>query len=221
MNTTTITEDLALVYGVMLGDGCLSKVGKYHYFIDVCGHVSDDLPFLKKVQLIMEKYRGKSIPIKKRIKYGKIEMNFCDKRLFLLFRNLGFPIGKKGIYLSIPLVIPKRSMKFIVQGYFATDGCLVIANNHGISYPRIEFASISKKLLQQVLDYLRSIGMTGNLYLTKSYENHWNDFYRIQFNGKNNLKLFIKKIGFANPKHIVKFQKWKRNGGGEIRTHDL
>jgi len=212
LQTSTLDKDIALIYGTMLGDGCLSRVGKHHYFLEICGNIKDDLHFLKKIKSKLEKIRGKRIKIKKRLSLGKLEMSFSDKKTFLLFKNLGFPVGKKGTKVRIPDKFPLNLYKFIVQGYFATDGCLVITNNNGTLYPRIEFSSISKPLLKQILNYLNNIGMKGKLYLSHRYSNHWNDLYRIQFNGKKNLNVFLEKIGFVNTKHLKKYRKWKSAG---------
>ncbi len=211
-----VDKDLALLYGILLGDGCISKVGKNHHFVEICGHLEDDLPFLNNIKPIVERIRSKKVRIKKRPSQGKLEMGFCDKKMFLLFKNIGFPVGKKGKKLKISSFFGEKYYREIIKGYFATDGCLVLTNNNGIIYPRIEFSSISKVLLKQVLDYLKKEGIQGSLYVSHKYENNWNNLYRIQFNGKNNLEKFIEKIGFTNPKHKKKYEKWKKNGGAEI-----
>jgi len=217
------SKKLALIYGVLLGDGCLSKVGKKHYFIHVCGSIKDDYRFFKKVVApILEHFTNKKIRIKKRIKQRMLQILFSDKKLFKFLNNIGFPVGKKGTQLKIPKYFDTKYLKYIIQGYFATDGSLVITNNNGIAYPRIEFSSISKPLLLQVLNHLRNIGMNGNCYISKIYTNkRYCTSYRIQFNGKDNLEKFIEMIGFVNPKHPEKYKKWKNNAAGGIRNHDL
>ena len=150
-----------------------------------------------------------------KIAIRRSEEALCQAQKVYCLKNIGFPVGKKGIKVKIPKEFPLKFYKYIIQGYFATDGCLVITNNNRTLYPRIEFSSISRQLLKQVLDYLNSTGMKGNLYLSHRYSNHWNDLYRIQFNGKNNLEVFLEKIGFVNPKHIEKYKKWK-DAGSEI-----
>jgi len=207
-------KKIALIYGTLLGDGCLSKVGKAS-FISITCNVYSDIPFIIFIHPILEEIRGKPIKIHKRPKYGKVEINFSDIKMFNYFNNLGFPIGKKGPNITIPTHFSSL-MKYIVQGYFATDGCLVITNNNGIPYPRIEFASISKNLLSQVKEFLNSLGIKGNVYLSKKYTNGWNSLYRLQLNGKNNLDKFYRKVGFVNPKHQEKFKKFKKSGDGVI-----
>jgi hypothetical protein len=198
-----INENLALVYGTMLGDGCLSKNGRGYFVVITCD-LNSDMEFMKYILSLLEQIRGKNIKLHKKPKYGVVEINFSDKKLFNMIKELGFPIGKKGINISIPPLFSKY-MKQIIQGYFATDGSLVLTNNNGILYPRIEFSGISKPLLSQVKKYLDEIGISGNIYLSKKYKNTWNNLYRLQINGKKKLKLFENTIGFVNPKHKKRF----------------
>jgi hypothetical protein len=203
-------KEFALVYGAMLGDGCLSRVGKYHYFVELCGNLKEDFQFLNNMNCILSKLRGKSIRIKKRLDQNKAELSCSSKKLFSIFESYDFPVGKKGPDLKITNKLDSFLYKEIIQGYFATDGCLVLANNNGIMYPRIEFSSISQSLLKQVLSFLLNIGMKGKLYVSHKYKNQWHDLYRIQFNGMNNLNIFVDCIGFVNPKHIQKLKKYRK-----------
>ena len=133
-----------------------------------------------------------------------------DKKLFELIHSYDFPIGKKGQKLLIPRFFYEKGLvKYAVQGFMATDGSLVLTKNPNKFYPRIESVVIHKNFLKQVYDYLISIGLNGAYYLAKSKPDpRWKicqDKYRFQFNGKNNLLLFEKLIGFINPKHKKKF----------------
>ena len=192
------SENFDLIYGIMLGDGCLSKIGRAH-FISISSDLHTDLPFVEKYVPILEGLRGKKVPFYLRKKCGKIEVIFSDKKLFGAFEKAGFPIGKKGKELLIPNNV--TSLRNIVRGYFATDGCLVLTNNNNTLYPRLEFSSISHGLLLQVKDYLDSIGIVGKIYVSKRYTNGWKTLYRLQINGKKKMFLFDQKIGFINPKH--------------------
>ena len=40
-----INKNFAVLYGVMLGDGCLSLVHKMKKFISITGNKLDDIPF--------------------------------------------------------------------------------------------------------------------------------------------------------------------------------
>ena len=195
-------SDTAILYGVLLGDGCLSAVNNGRFLVITC-NIHSDIPLIQKVLDIIQVKTGKRPKPKTRTKYGTIEINFSNKSLFREFVDMGFPIGRKGVSLDIPSTM-KDNMIDVINGYFATDGCLTIVNNNRIRYPRIEFASISKRLLEQVRDYLSSQGIKGNIYLSKKYL-YYNPLCRLQINGKKYLRLFSMKIGFLNPKHEQRY----------------
>src|SRR3989344_6041091 len=132
-----IDKDVALLYGVLLGDGCLSKCGN-KYFICITGNRLDDIPFYEEVlSPLLFKFRGKPTKIKSNSKQNRIDFNFSDKKLFYELHNLGFPIGKKGPLITIPKIFYKKKLiKYIVQGIMATDGCLCLTNNPNKFYPR-------------------------------------------------------------------------------------
>lgn len=205
-------EKFALLYGIMLGDGCLSLVNGKSKFISITGSLDDDLPFYKEViSLLLNEFMGKDTNIKFRKDCRAIEFNFTDKNLFELIASNGFPIGKKGPNLIIPEVFyEEKLLKYIVQGFFATDGSLVLTKNPNKFYPRIESQVIHGKLLNQIVDYLKKIGMKGSFYEAKRKKFYFGkdshqEQYRFQFNGKKNLLFFNENIGFVNPKHAIKY----------------
>ena len=114
----------------------------------------------------------------------------------------------------------------MIRGFFATDGSLVLTDNNGTLYPRVEANGIAKILIREINDYLNSVGIKSNLYLAKrrvqtTYPNN-QEQYRIQINGKHNLKKFIKEIGFVNPKQIERLKYYyEKTGSTEDRTRDL
>ena len=209
---TFIDKDFALFYGIMLGDGCLSLVYGRKKFISITGSSDDDLPFFREVlHPLLKKFRGKDTKIKFKKNYRAIEFNFTDKNLFDIMESVGFQVGKKGPNIKIPEIFYKKGLvKYVVQGFFATDGSLVLTKNPNKYYPRIESQAICKNLLKQIHNYLSTIGMNGKFYKkTFRLDPRWKiqqDRYSFQFNGKENLLLFEKLIGFSNPKHNKRFE---------------
>jgi hypothetical protein len=225
INSLNDEQKFALFYGVMLGDGCLSycktkrESGKIRELFIVCitGGLREDRAFFENVLVpLLKSFGRKSVTIKERKDYGAIEINFPDKILFDRIKSYNFPVGKKGPYLAIPKYFyDKNLLKFIVAGFIATDGSLVLTKNPNKYYPRIEANSISKTLIEQIHAFLVSIGMNGAFYLAKrkKFSSNFNsnfEPYRIQFNGLKNLLLFHDSIGFANPKYEEKFMKFMK-----------
>lgn len=203
----------------MLGDGCLSycetkrKSGKIRELFIICitGSLRDDRTFFENILVPLFKSFGrKSVTIKERKYCGAIEINFLDKNLFDRIKSYGFPVGKKGPSIFIPKYFYNNNLvKYVVAGFMATDGSLVLTKNPNKYYPRVEANSISKTLIEQIHEFLVSMGMNGAFYLAKrkNVNSLYNvqQQYRFQFNGLKNLLLFQETIGFANPKYEEKF----------------
>ena len=216
-----VDKDFALLYGIMLGDGCLSLVNRKDRkaqtkFISITGSSIDDLPFFENiVHPLLKKFRGRDTKIKFRKDCKAIDYNFSDYKLFDIISSFGFPVGKKGDKLFIPKIFYDLNLvTYVISGFFATDGSLVLTKNPNKYYPRLEIHVISKGLLEEIFIYLKSLGLKGALYKCKrltvslgSYRNI-HQKYRIQINGLQNLILFEKKIGFVNPKYKEKFMKF-------------
>lgn len=207
-----LNKDVALFYGIMLGDGCLSLVKGKKKYISITGSSIDDVPFFEEIlSPILKKLRGKETKIKFRKNCNAIDFNFADHKLFDYIHSLGFPIGKKGPKISIPQIFYDNNLiKYVTQGFFATDGSIVLTKNPNKFYPRIEAHAIAKELIIQTHNYLVKEGMKGHFYECKrnKKEFRWKtqqQKYRFQFNGKENLILFNNIIGFVNPKQKKKF----------------
>jgi hypothetical protein len=214
-------EKFAFLFGIMLGDGCLSeyvtKEGRRRFAVCITGDYYSDKALYKSVLSPLLKSLGrKSVSIKERPKNGTLELNFPDKNLLEKIQKVGFPVGKKGTDISIPkYFFDKGLVVFVIKGFFATDGSLVLTKNPNKFYPRLEGHGISKNLISQIKDYLVNFGLEGAFYKCKRKKKdlRWktaHQQYRFQFNGKKNLLLFEKIIGFMNPKHKKRFDSFMR-----------
>ena len=218
INSLNDEEKFALFYGIMLGDGCLSyyriKGEREKFAVVITGSSLDDQDFFEKILASLLKSFGRtSFNIKKRRDCNAIEINFIDRMLFRKINSYGFPIGKKGPNIIIPKYFYDNNLvRYVVAGFMATDGSLVLTKNPNKYYPRIEGNGISKNLIKQIHDYFSLIGMKGAFYLAKrkvsnlSFNIHQQ--YRFQFNGHQNLKIFENKIGFVNPKYQAKLKQF-------------
>lgn len=208
-----MNRNFALLYGIMLGDGCLSLVYGRKKYISITGSMVDDVPFFEKIITpIIKQMIRKDIPIKFR-KYKKaIDLNFVHHALFDYIHSFDFPFGKKGNKLLIPKIFyEKNFVKYVIRGFFATDGSLVLTDNNGTLYPRVEANGIAKNLIKQISNFLNANGINCKFYQSKrkfGYPPNHQQPYRLQMNGKKNLRKFIKKIGFVNPKQIEKLNRF-------------
>jgi hypothetical protein len=193
-----------LILGALLGDGCLSR-----YSIILTGNVEDDEKFITEIMKPkFEKRFGCKAKVYRQPKYGKLDLRINSKKIFLtVIKKWNLTRQKSGKkYIPLKFLCDKKLMRNIISGFFATDGSLVITNNNGYDYPRIEFQNISKKLLTQTRNFLsKSIGLDGGgLYIMKRKS----VVYRLQYNGIENLLKFRKEIGFINPKQQIKFEEF-------------
>ncbi len=214
-----IDKDLALLYGILAGDGCLSKVRRknrknsFSYFVGITCNKYCDQHFVDKIVLpLLEKIRGRKTNIRTYSGDGTIRILFCDKKLYSFLRKLGFPNGVKGNKIIIPKVFYKKKLvKYAIQGYFATDGCFCLTKNPKKYYPRIESRSTNLRLLQQIHKFLNKLGLNGHYYsVGKNIKRGKNEMPvgRFQFNGNKNLELFRENIGFVNYKHELRYNKF-------------
>ncbi len=215
-----IDKDFGLLYGILMGDGCIGKYkykefrNKYNYNISIICNLLDDIPFFNEIvgPLIL-RLTGRKIKYRYRKDYNCITYNFCNKELFYKLENTGFPVGKKGPNMIIPNIFFKNNLiKQVVQGFFSTDGSLVLTKNPNKYYPRLESQAIHKFLMLQIHEYLSKTGMKGHFYKCKSKPDPRfkmvQQKYKFQFNGNENLLIFKDKVGFVNPKHQERFKKF-------------
>ncbi len=198
----------SLLYGAMLGDG---SVGKYssQYKITITGHSIDDKDFLiLGIKPILEKLFKKPIHLNFRKDSSALDLIIYSKEVFeYMTKKWNYPAGrKKNISISKSLVQDKKIMRNVISGFFATDGSMVITNNNGIFYPRVEFGNKSTTILIQIRNFLSQFGIKGGLYI--SHKHPTGNVYRLQYNGKKNTLKFWKIIGFINPKHKRKFEEF-------------
>jgi len=211
--TLKINRNFALLYGIMLGDGCLSSFNKRKYLV-IAGSMADDKPFFENIiKPIISSLVNKNPPIIYRPSKGAIYLNFVNKALFDFIADFGFPVGKKGDRLFIPEILYKKNLvKYLVKGFFATDGSLVLTDNCGVLYPRVEANGVAIRLIKEIGAFLNSKDINCNVYEAKRIKQsgfvNRNTQYRLQINGRKNLNKFVKTIGFINPKQIEKLNRY-------------
>ncbi len=121
-----------------------------------------------------------------------------------LIDNVGMATAPKGDRARIPgFYIDSVHVLDVLRGCFDTDGSVVLANNNGILYPRIEIKICQSPMQNQIIKILKSNGFRFGVY------DLGNGHVRIQMNGKKQLRKWSNEIGFSNPKHYRKAEKIK------------
>lgn len=205
---------LSELLGIMVGDGCLSKTGRAHY-IYISGHKIDDFEYHNKItrNLFLSLF-NKEIKINYRKNENALFIRFSDKNIFYFFNYLEIPIGRKYNLIKIPSIckINKQFFYNLIRGLFDTDGCIIFSKQHKNFhyYPRLELTSKSKSLLFEILSNLEKLGFYGSI-------SKKGNCFRLELPGFKNLDLWLKKIGFNNPKIHDKIKKWRPGPGSNRR----
>lgn len=214
-----LTEDLAYICGVLIGDGHLGfRKEKKDYFIKCVGHPDDEKGLYDDIIAPAFK-RVFGIEIKPKLYDNKTTYGFqiYSKSLLTFFSEfVGLPIGKKSDIIRIPDIIKKsdRMTRAFVRGYADTDFCLTLKKRYRDKpyYPVILGVSKSKEMMKEVANYLEINGFNVSRDFDRKYYDHRVNkqtiTHRLQLYGHSQLILWMKEIGFSSPKHIKKYDKW-------------
>ena len=194
-------------YGILLGDGWLSKLkykNKIIYLIGISGNKNLDREFhLYCKNAIFTLFKRK--PYLKELKNcnGR-ELLFSHKELHKFLSDyLGFPIGlKKNLQIKEDIFNKGYcKVKYIIRGIFDTDGCFYFdktpANK---SYPCISITMKEPLLMGQLYSILTKNGFKVYHYKSEKIE-------KLFLKGSKQLRKWMNEIGSSNP---YKLQRMKR-----------
>lgn len=203
------TSRFAEFIGILLGDGSIGvykcKAGdkiKTQHRLQITLNSVDDKEYIQYVSNLITELFG-IIP-KTLQRAGKT----FDIRVFrrdvikFLINDVGMKLAPKKHRAEIPKIyINSPYESDVLRGCFDTDGSVVLTNNNGTLYPRLEIKVCSSPMQNQIIDILKRKGFNFGTYQIDA------DEVRIQLNGKKQLKKWLSEIGFSNPKHLRKAHK--------------
>ncbi|MBR9693185.1 hypothetical protein GOV07_04640 [Candidatus Woesearchaeota archaeon] len=203
-----LNEDVAEETGIHVGDGSMNiyaSSGNGACYTLAC-HERDDREYIDSFVLpLIKKIYGKT-PKPRNWSEGTYGFRFCSKEIILFKHNiLGLPLGRKD-NISVPkqILSNKQLMFAFLRGLFDTDGCVPLWRTNGALYPRIQFVSISRRLTDQVAEFLRSEGFRVTFWVHTTPKKNWKEAYCLSINGRSMAERWMKLIGFHNPKHLKK-----------------
>jgi len=210
----SITPKLVEESGWHIGDGSMNYYNNKGYvkgIYQLRGHIEDDRdPYLKVIKPIFKFLYGIDISLRLMPSTRVFGFQIWCNKLVEFKKKLGFPLGKK-----FDILIPKVFLandelkKAVIRGIFDTDGCVYLQKKYGKLYPRLEIATISSQLAEQLLIILNKLGLRATKY---SYIlRGWREIYKISVRGNGMLDKFMKIIKPANPKHVRKYFFHKEN----------
>lgn len=200
-------EKLAEFVGVVLGDGNLNyykkgkKIGVYQ--IKIAGdYIRDKEYHLLYLKRLCEKIFNLKINEITNPKHNERFLVIYSKQLVEFFISMGiFPGDKIKNQSTIPkwISINRSYLRACLRGLIDTDGSIFRMSNKDFNLIRIGFTNHNKKLLEDTrtsfikLDFHPSKIINGRqFYISRQEE----------------IKRYIKEIGFKNPKHYSKLPKF-------------
>lgn len=196
--------ELSEFYGIMLGDGNLTKIKKYKirvYQIKIVGDSRHDKDYLVNfVKPLMENLFKIKVNLYKPKVANALYLSSTSKRLVEFLETKGFKPGNKITNkLGIPQWIKSNNnyLRACIRGLFDTDGCIYKLTNQN-SY-QICFTNYNPILLNDVRNSLIYLGIKPSK-ITKNRD--------IMITKRSELQRFLKEIRFSNFKHLNKAKLW-------------
>lgn len=200
INEPKESEELAEFFGIMLGDGNLTKIKAYKigtYQIRIVGDSRFDREYLINfVKPLIEKLFKINVNLHKIKNSNGLNVNANGLRLVEFLESKGFKPGDK---IRNQITMPdwiKKNPKFLracIRGMYDTDGSvykLTNQNSHQFSFRNYNYT-----LITDVRNSLLSLGINCSK-ITKGNE--------ILITRKSELRKFLNEVGFHNFKHLNK-----------------
>lgn len=217
-----LTSELAYFLGFHAGDGTLYfNRPKSTYVIGFTGHLSEenDLHQTVLIPLVRKLFNKEVHSIEdRRVNRSSIRTYFKSKAIFtFLHFTIGLPSGIKS-NSDLPILIKNANKEIIfsfLRGLADADFTLAFKRRHSeYNYPVISFSTNNTRLTKSLNNLLLEIGFTTYSrfdFNKPRYDVPLISNY-IQISGKKNLEIWMKLIGFSSPKHLTKYEIWKKFG---------
>lgn len=196
-----LSEELCEFVGVIIGDGFTNRYGRMCQ-TQIVGDKILDLKYYKEIFRPLCK-KLFDLPYSLIILDNCLRVNFYSRRLFeMLTLRFGIPAGTKCYSVAIPEEILKAGCPFVnatLRGMFNTDGGVGLDKRkiYKKPYIRVNYTSASPKLIEQLHCLLLKFDVPHSV-------NKRNNTQLVQINGEENVKQFLKNIGFSNPRSLNK-----------------
>jgi len=187
--------DFAELIGILLGDGSIGIYGKQHR-VQVTSDIKEKAYSMHIISLMKRLFDVNPLyRVRKNKDAGEV---FVFSKEFLLFlMETGMRLAPKWGRAEIPPPFLSDELdRHVLRGYFDTDGSVVITNNNGIIYPRLEAKISPSPMQKQLIEILKR-----NKFRVKIQEIGKGKI-RFRLNGIHQLKEWYDKVGFSNPRYL-------------------
>lgn len=219
-----VTEDVAEVFGTIVGDGYIKGRPNWWLFIETS---SEERVFID--EHLIPLFNGVfGVNLKGRFFNRRGFKNtygfyICSKELVKYLEGFDLMISHNEIRIpeKIRECEDKNIWRSFIRGYFDTDGCLSFykpnrRKRH--TYPRIHVNSTSAKLIDDYKNIIECLGFRGSYWKTRIFRKCKRVPHRYEIKGEKMLDMWIKTIGIANGVKLSKYLVWKKFGVVPPRT---
>jgi len=210
-----MSEDLAYLCGVLVGDGSIAiRENKNEYLVNCGGNPKDEIQFYKEIIVPIFK-KLFDINIKDKLMGKTYGVNIYSKNLVLfLLNNIGLSRSPK-TEIGIPTGFYQKQELLLsfIAGVADTDFSFKLRKGN---YPIISGCSKSKNLMQEISFILENHGFKVLRYFDYKVNDQrlkkgYNIINRIDINGHEQFARWITLIGTRQPKNLLKIELWKQN----------
>jgi hypothetical protein len=212
-----LTTDLSEILGILIGDG---HVGIYShaYRVIISGDLRNDYEYYNGFLIPLFQNMFNIKPCIKTQRINELNLAYSSKALTTLFKHVfNIPQNKKNVSIPSQILNSNNDIKAaFLRGLADTDFSLTFKkkfkNRH--YYPRICAKFGNGHLVEETVSMLRSLGFSKIVtFATKNRRgDKWHDCFVIDINGRDNLDRWMRLIGFDNPKHVTKYEVWRKYG---------
>ncbi|MBI2600513.1 hypothetical protein HYW42_01050 [Candidatus Daviesbacteria bacterium] len=190
------SEDLAELFGIILGDGGLTRYQCVIYL-----NSDTDQEFAMYVQNLIEKLFDSRPSIYKSRKDHVWQVSIGGINLVEYLNSKGLSLGNKILsQVEVPKWIWAKEgyIRACIRGLVDTDGCFTIhkyrVNNKVYAYPKLAFSNRSEPILQFMYQGLRQVGFNPK----RTFK------YGVWLHNQQEVRRYLQEIGTRNYKPSVK-----------------
>jgi len=216
-----LNENLCELFGIFLGDGCLSETARYSEIV-IAGDITEEREFYNKhiiplfnkelaIPLINKEIKGRAYP-----KVGVYGIYSFNKKLVQEFKKtFNLTSGPKtNIVIPQNILSNKKFLIKVLKGLFETDGSIYFEKNYSCKdnshkHAKIKLCMTSRNLIDQIYNSLIHLDFKPIRVKPYKGKKDKNYLYGIKLYRKKDILRWIEEIGFDNPKHKTKIIKRK------------
>lgn len=200
-----LDEDIALLLGLHVGDGWLSREW------GISCEKNERLMVHRIIVLVREVLGVK--PMVGEYKKNEVMIRSGQRQILEFFRDYGLPRGRKSGRVRVPKKILESNNQAIIQaflrGLFSADGCFSFQEHRS---PRIEIQVKSKRLRDQFANLANRLGFSFHTYEYLPPRGKNKAPLRVAYTTQTKQVVrWMEEIGSIKNSHITRYWRWKTN----------